>query len=179
MAYDANIAAPLIFSQPGRIKPQQVCAEPVNGVDIVQTFHSIAGIKPVMEIHGRDMTPLLSDPSTKLKSPMLLTHTARLYGDNFLEAIKQGIFVGKNTTPAYLMMRDGKYKYIRHMQKDTIEELYDLDKDAQEFNNLAVNPEYNSLLKKLRKKAADEIRKKDGEFVDYLPKPKDRRSVPQ
>ena len=174
MWYDANIAAPLIFSQPGRIKPNQLCAEPVNGVDIVQTFHSIAGIKPVMELHGRDMAPLLQDPFSKLKEPMLLTHTARLYGEKFLEAIKQGIFVGKKPNPAYLMMRDGHYKYIRHMKKDTIEELYDLDKDAEELNNLAVNPEYRSLLKKLREKAAAEIRKKDGEFIDFLPKPKVR-----
>ena len=97
MGYDANIAAPLIFSQPGRIKPNQLCAEPVNGVDIVQTFHSIAGIKPVMELHGRDMVPLLEKPSAKLKEPMLLTHTARLYGEKFLEAIKGGIFVWGET----------------------------------------------------------------------------------
>ena len=71
------------------------------------------------------------------------------------------------------MMRDGKYKYIRHMKDDTIEELYDLDKDGKELNNLAVDPEYASLLKKLRKKAAVEIRKKDGEFIDYLPEPKE------
>ena len=172
MGYDANIAAPLIFSQPGRIKPNQLCAEPVNGVDIVQTFHSIAAIKPVMELHGRDMAPLLKDPSAKLKEPMLLTHTARLYGEKFLEAIKQGIFVGQKTKPAYLMMHDGQYKYTRHMKKDTIEELYDLDKDPEELNNLAVNPECRSLLKKLREKAVVEIRKKDGEFIDFLPKPK-------
>ena len=72
------------------------------------------------------------------------------------------------------MMRYGRYKYIRHMKMDTIEELYDLDKDPEELNNLAVNPEYRSLLKKLREKAAVEIRKKDGEFIDFLPKPRIR-----
>ena len=125
-----------------------------------------------MELHGRDMSPLLTDPSQKLNEPLLLTHTARLYCDNFLEAIKQGSFVGQKTKPAYLMMRDGKYKYIRHMQEGTIEELYDLNKDPKELNNLAVNPEYTSLLKKLREKASVEIRIKDGAFIDYLPEPK-------
>lgn len=103
---------------------------------------------------------------------MLLTHTARLYGEKFLEAIKGGIFVGAKPRPAYLMMRDGQYKYIRHMKKDTIEELYNMDKDAEELNNLAVNPEYRSLLKKLREKAVAEVRKKDGAFIDFLPEPK-------
>jgi arylsulfatase A-like enzyme len=174
LGYDANIAAPLIFSQPGRIEAKQVCAEPVTGLDIVKTFHSVADIKPVMELHGRDMSPLLEDPSRNLKSPLVFTHTARLYGERFLAAIKQGRFVGKGKMPAYLMMREGKYKYIRHMQNDTLEELYDLDEDGEELNNLAVDSGYGGLLKRLREKAVVEIRKKDGEFVDYLPKPRER-----
>jgi len=172
MGYDSNIAAPLIFSFPGRISSGQVCNEPVTGLDIVRTFHTIARIKPVIELHGRDMSPLLADPTKQLDDPLLLTHTARLYGDKFLQAIKDGAFVGQKPKPAYLMMRQGRYKYIRHMQKDTIEELYDLDKDAGELNNLAVNPKYTPLLKRLRDKAVVEIRKKDGEFIDHLPEPK-------
>jgi len=172
MAYDANIAAPLIFSQPGTIQPNQVCAEPVSGIDIVRTFHTVAGIEPVAKLQGRDMSPLLKDPNQTLTEPLLLTHTARVYGETFLNEIKEGNFVGQQTKPAYLMMRDGKYKYIRHMKKNTIEELYDLDKDPDELTNLAVNPEYASLLVKLRDQAVVEIKKKDGEFVDYLPAPK-------
>ena len=172
MAYDANIAAPLIISQPGYIKPNQVCDEPVTGLDIVKTFHAITNIEPVMELHGRDLTSLLEDPSGSLDEPLLLTHTARLYGDAFLEKIKNGEFVGQAPKPAYLMMRDGPFKYIRHMQKDTIEELYDLNKDPKELNNLAVNPEYAPFLKQLRAKAVKAFREKDGAFVDYLPDPK-------
>ena len=70
------------------------------------------------------------------------------------------------------MLRDGKFKYIRHMQEDTIEELYDLEADPEELTNLSVNPEYGSILRSLRRKAADEVWKKDGEFVYYLPNPK-------
>jgi arylsulfatase A-like enzyme len=172
MGYDANIAAPLIFSFPGRISPGQVCKEPVTGLDIVRAFHTISGINPVIELHGRDMSPLLTDPAKRLHDPLLFTHTARLYGDRFLNAIKGGEFVGQKPKPAYLMMCEGKYKYIRHMQEDTIEELYDLEKDAKELNNLAVNPEYTPLLKMIREKAITEIRKKDGEFIDHLPDPK-------
>ena len=61
---------------------------------------------------------------------------------------------------------------IRHMQEDTVEELYDLEADPKELTNLSVNPEYGSILRSLRRKAADEVRKEDGEFVDYLPKPR-------
>ena len=172
MAYDANIAAPLIFAWPDKIDPAQVCNEPVTGVDIVATFHSLAGVKPVLDLHGRDLAPLLNAPTQTLKDPLLLTHTARVYGERFLNDIKQGTFVGQGVKPAYLMMRDGRFKYIRHMKADTIEEVYDLQRDPLELDNLAADTSFASELKQLRTKAADEVRKKGGEFVDYLPDPK-------
>ena len=174
MAYDANIAAPLIFSWPEKIAPRQVCEEPVSGVDIVSTFHSIAGVRPVTALHGRDLAPLLHDPTQTLEEPLLLTHTARVYGEKFLNDIKAGTFVGQGVKPAYMMMREGRYKYIRHMQVDTLEEVYDLEQDPLELSNLAIDPKSASLLRRLRGKAVDEVRKKNGEFVDWLPAPKTR-----
>lgn len=172
MAYDANIAAPLIISWPQRLKPNQLCNEPVTGLDLVRTFHTVADVTPVMELHGRDLWPLLNDSAENLDAPLLLTHTARVYGETFLDHIRQGRFVGQRSKPAWLMMREGKYKYIRHLQKDTIEELYDLEEDPQELTNLAVSPAHAALLSMLREQAAVEIREKDGEFIDLLPPPR-------
>jgi arylsulfatase A-like enzyme len=73
-----------------------------------------------------------------------------------------------------MMMRDGPYKYIRHFDEDTIEELYDLNKDPEELNNLAVDSKWRDLLIKLRTKTSKEIQKRDGDFVQYLPEPKER-----
>ena len=70
------------------------------------------------------------------------------------------------------MMRDGKYKYIRHFKDDVIEELYDMEKDPDELDNLAVNAKYHEKLIELRLKAVEEFRNKDGDFVDHLPEPK-------
>ena len=72
------------------------------------------------------------------------------------------------------MMRDGPYKYIRHMQPDTIEELYDLNQDPLELKNLAIDVNFETRLKQLREKAVAEVRKKNGQFVDWLPDPKVR-----
>jgi arylsulfatase A-like enzyme len=71
-----------------------------------------------------------------------------------------------------MMMVDGNYKYIRHFKDNVIEELYDLESDPDELNNLAVNREYSTKLTQLRRKTIEEFQKKDGDFVDHLPEPK-------
>ncbi len=172
MAYDAAICAPLIFSQPGVIKPSQVCDVPVNGMDITRTFHAVAGIEPGWRMDGRDFSHLLKDPKGRLEEPLLLINTFHSYGDDFLEALKTKDFkkLERKKVYAWMMMRHGQYKYIRTFKEDCIEEVYDLTKDPDELNNLAVDKKYHDLLVKLRKQAVEEFRKKDGAFVDHLPK---------
>lgn len=174
MPYDANICAPLIFSAPGLIKPGTVCKEAVNGVDITSTIHSLAGIEPEWRMHGRDLKGLLTNPEQKLGEPMLMINTTYEYGDRVVEALKSKNYDAfkRRDLYAWMMMRDGTYKYIRHFEDDVIEELYDLEKDPDELNNLAVNPEYAEKLTELRRKAVEEFRNKDGDFVDHLPEPK-------
>ena len=139
--YDANLLAPLIFSAPGKVPENTVCNEPVNGVDITRTIHSLTGIKPAWKMHGRDLSGLLDAPSSSLTEPMLLINTTYEYGNTVTERLKNknyDIFQRRGLT-AWMMMRDGPYKYIRHFDEDTIEELYNLNKDPEELNNLAVD----------------------------------------
>jgi len=173
--YDANLLAPLIFSAPGKVPEKTVCNEPVNGVDITQTIHSLTGIKPAWEMHGRDLSSLLVNPDSSLDEPMLMINTTYEYGDQVTEHLKNknyDIFKRRDLY-AWMMIRQGHYKYIRHFKDGLIEELYDLNEDPEELNNLAVNPQHYELLKKLRFKTVEEMQKKDGEFVQYLPAPKE------
>ena len=174
MPYDANICAPLIFSAPGLVKPGSLCKEPVNGVDITSTIHSLAGIEPEWKMHGRDLMGLLTSPDEKLKEPMLMINTTYEYGDSVIEKLKSKDYEAfeRRDLYAWMMMRDGKYKYIRHFKDDVIEELYDMEKDPDELDNLAVNAKYHEKLIELRLKAVEEFRNKDGDFVDHLPEPK-------
>ena len=81
-------------------------------------------------MHGRDLSNLLRRPEQTLDEPMLMINTTYEYGDRISERLKKndyGIFERRGLS-AWIMMREGKYKYIRHFKEDCIEELYDLEK---------------------------------------------------
>ena len=179
MPYRSNLCAPLIFSAPGKIEPGTLCRVPVNGVDITSTIHAIAGIEPAWKMHGRDLSSLLEYPTGNLTEPMLMINTTHQYGDAIIENLKSETYDAfqRRGLYAWMMMIDGNYKYIRHFKDGVIEELYDLQTDPDELNNLAVTPQFHQRLLGLRTAAVDEFRKRDGDFVNYLPQPKIRSKV--
>jgi arylsulfatase A-like enzyme len=66
------------------------------------------------------------------------------------------------------MLRDKRYKYVRPLIHD-FEELYDLQEDAEELNNLAVKSEHQSRLRRMRAAAIAELRRTRAGFVDRMP----------
>ena len=68
------------------------------------------------------------------------------------------------------MLADGKYKYIRNLVDGEMEELYDLSKDPDELENLALCGSHKETLAKLREQAIAELRRTKAPFVDNLPK---------
>ena len=173
-AYDANLCAPFIISAPGRIQPDTVCTEAVSGVDITRTIHKLAAIEPGWEMHGRDLCGLFDNPTATLDEPMLLLNTTYEYGDRVTQTLQARNFdrFKRNGLTAWIMMRDGPYKYIRYLDENIIEEVYDLECDPQELDNLAAKPVHRDKLNELRQRTIAEFRQKDGGFVDHLPKPR-------
>jgi arylsulfatase A-like enzyme len=167
-AYDSNIRSPMIISFPGRIPEGEVCPTPVGGVDIVPTIFRFAGIDLPWEMHGHDLTPLLENPRADWPHPMMLTATGRSYGSDTNE-IPTGEAVLHGGIPWYVMLRQGNYKYVRPLVEGDIEELYDLKKDPEELDNLAIKPMYAKRLKAMRQAAIAELRRTGAGFVDNMP----------
>ena len=165
--YDATIRSPMIISMPGRVAENKVCPTPVAGVDIVPTIFSFAGIELPWKMHGHDLTPLLKDPTSKWPHTMMLTATGRSFGSD-THKIPTGEDVLQNGVPWYVMLNDGRYKYIRPLVND-LEELYDLKTDPEELTNLAIVPEHRPNLLKLRAAAIAELRRTGSGFVDSMP----------
>lgn len=168
--YDATIAAPLIISQPGTLPEGKVCRYPVNSPDLVDLFSHVTGVPLPWKTDGRDIRPLLENPErTDWNRPMLLTHTGKAYGSetDVIPSDPKHLFASE--VPWWVMLRDGRYKYIRTLIKGETEEIYDLDADPEELVNLAVTFRYHDLLLRLRALAIEELHRSDAKFADSMP----------
>jgi arylsulfatase A-like enzyme len=152
---------------PGRIPAGKVVKTAVAGVDIVPTIFSFAGLELPWEMHGNDLRPLLEKPDRDWPYPAMMIATGRHYGSD-TNVIPKGEDAYHGGVPWYVMLRDGKYKYVRPLVED-LEELYDLEADPDELDNLAVKPEFRKTLEKLRAEAIAELRKDKAGFVDAMP----------
>ncbi|MBE7537780.1 MAG: sulfatase-like hydrolase/transferase [Opitutaceae bacterium] len=168
--YDATVASPLIISWAGRIPAGKVCRHPVNAPDLIDLLCSTAGVGIPWKTHGRDIRPLLENPETTTwNSPMLMTNTGDSYGAETDVIPTDRRLTRIANIPWYVLLRDGRYKYVRYLIADEMEEIYDLETDPEELTNLAVLPEHQALLLKLRNRAIAELRRTEAKFVDHLP----------
>jgi arylsulfatase A-like enzyme len=151
----------------------RVVKEPVSGVDLPPTFFSQAGLPLPWEMHGEDLSPLLENPKAQRKSPAMLVHTGKIYGSataNIPPTDDPKLYHGPGI-PWYVMVAEGRFKYIRNLIEGEMEELYDLDKDPQELTNLALNPRHSKRLAAYRTKAIEELRRTEAPFANAMPKP--------
>jgi arylsulfatase A-like enzyme len=167
--YDANIRSPLIVSMPGTLPEGKVCRTAVGGADLPPTFLSFAGIPLPWTMHGHDLTPLLRDPDASWPHTTLMPFTADKFGADCDRVPDPPGNRHKSGVPWYLMLVEGRHKYIRTLEAGEPEELYDLLADPDELTNLAADPAHAVTLKKLRAAAVAELKRTGARMVDSLP----------
>ena len=118
--------APLMIIAPGVTKLGGRCPRPVSFIDIYPTLIDICKLSPKKELEGKSLLPLLKNPKASWQRPALTTH-------------------GRNNHS----LRSERWRYIRY--SDGTEELYDHDRDELEWNNLANDPKYADIKKRLAK----------------------------
>ncbi|MEQ1826369.1 MAG: sulfatase-like hydrolase/transferase [Pirellula sp.] len=171
--YDATISSPMIIRWAEHYPEGKVCMHPINAPDLVDLFCRSAGVTIPWKTHGRDIRPLLENPSsTDWNSPLLMTHTSRNYGAETNVIPTDASLTSSSGVPWYAMLRDGKYKYVRNLVAGETEELYNLESDPDELVNLAAQSSQSERLLELRKKTISELRRTDAGFVNAMPKTK-------
>ena len=167
--YDANIRSPLIVSMPGTIPEGKVCRTPVGGADLPPTFFHFAGLELPWAMHGHDLSPLLKDPEATWPYTTMLPFTADKFGAQCDTVPPPPGNRHKTGVPWYVLVAQGRHKYIRTLEANEPEELYDLIADPDELTNLARDPRHGETVRGLRATAIAELRRTGAKMVDSLP----------
>ncbi len=122
--WEKSTHVPLIFAAPGWIKAGTVIDRPVDLTAIYPTLIELCGLKPKNDLDGQSLAPLFANPDAEFP-PALTTY---LRGNHAI--------------------RSGPWRYIHYA--DGTEELYNHTTDADEWNNLAGDPKYESTINRLR-----------------------------
>jgi len=124
--WDVSTRTPLIFSAPQGVAKDKLCQRPVSLIDIYPTLIDLCGLPKRRGLDGQSLKSLLENPERKWDRPVIITH-------------------GLNNH-AILTER---WRFIRY--RDGGQELYDHERDPNEWTNLASIPKYSPQKTKLAK----------------------------
>jgi iduronate 2-sulfatase len=134
--YESSLNSPLIISRKGMSNEGAICESLVEYVDILPTVLELADIDIPAHMEGVSTVPLLNDPEMKFKKAVFSRQEKDIIGR------KKGYSV-----------RNERYRYTEwHDHEDGIimaRELYDLNNDPLEMNNLAIDQEYDALVQEM------------------------------
>jgi N-acetylglucosamine-6-sulfatase len=134
-AYEESMRVPLLARCPALIRPATQVKQMVLNLDIAPSILDMAGVKKPVQMQGESFLPLL-------KGQAPAGWRDRIYYEYYWEnAFPQ--------TPTMFSVRTDRYKFIRSQGVWDINELYDLEQDPYEVNNLIRSPEHQALGKQL------------------------------
>jgi arylsulfatase A-like enzyme len=130
MLYEGGIRVPFIARWPGRIEPARKCDVPVIGIDLFPTLLEIAGAAPPdgAILDGESLMPLMTGRCDTTRQAIFWHFPVYVESGKALEGTWR-------TTPAGAI-RAGAWKLIEFFEDGRLE-LYNLDDDIGEANNLA------------------------------------------
>lgn len=182
--YDPGIRVPLIASWPGRIAPGSTCSELVSHVDLAPTWIEAAGAAALPKAQGRSLLDLLQG---KPHAPRTEVFSERNWHDNFdpIRSVRTSRYkLIFNAAPHFpyrpawdiedsptwqSMLRQRGGLDERHLQmfapSRPVLELYDLEKDPDEFFNVVDDPDY----REVRRDLTARLSRWMSDTYDYLP----------
>jgi arylsulfatase A-like enzyme len=146
--HEPSIRVPLLVRYPKLIKPGTLCDRMVLNVDFAPTMLEMAGVPVPRTMHGRSLVPLFKDPRAAWRQDWLYEYFE---------------FPGPHSVKMNRGIRTERYKLIHYYENPEEFELYDLEKDPGERENLYGKAEFAELTKTLMARL-QELRKETGEL---------------
>lgn len=139
--FEESARAPLIVSDPRAAGNGRPCRRVVEFVDIYPTLADLCGLATPKGIDGRSLRPLLEDPDAAWDEA----------------AATQILRPGDGSPILGRSLRTGRWRYTEWNAGAAGAELYDHDRDPQEFRNLADDPDYAAIRRELRRKLDSKV----------------------
>ncbi len=145
--YDESLRTPLLMKYPKEIKPGTIVDKLVQNLDYAPTFLDYAGVDIPSDIQGESFRHLASGKVTEWRDAIYYSYYE---------------FPGEHHVKRHYGVRTDRYKLI-HFYYDIDEwELYDLEVDPMEMNNLYANESYDEIKQSLHKRL-EELRVQYGD----------------
>ena len=169
--YDGGIKTPWIVRWPSQVAAGSTSSSLVSALDIAPTFLSLAGIEPGINFLGEDFSPAFQNPEAHIRDYIFAedhwhdfedyTRTVR---DKRYKYIRN-FYPDLPNTPGADALRSPTFQKMLAMKEENTlneaqmacflsprpeEELYDLETDPYELNNLAADPSFVDMLSKMR-----------------------------
>lgn len=162
-AYEESMRVPLLARCPTLIKAGTKIKEDVLNIDIAPSFLELAGIKEPKQMQGQSFIPLAKGKSIIWRKDFLYEY----YWENMFPQ-----------TPTQYAIRTSKYKLIRSIGTWDINQLFDLENDPFEVNNLIRKPEMQDVARQLNVDLWKKLEDTKGMYIPLKPitiKKKDNR----
>jgi uncharacterized sulfatase len=148
--FENSARVPLIIYDPRSKGNGTVCARTVELVDLHKTLAELAGLSPprgddskVPAVEGISLKPLLDDPKAVWDHPALTQVTRGAPPVVGQPPAKNPGFMGYS-------VRTERYRYTEWDNGKKGKQLYDYEQDPVELKNLADDPAYADMVKKLK-----------------------------
>nr|WP_315146472.1 sulfatase [uncultured Flavobacterium sp.] len=132
--YEESVKVPFIVYAPGIFNGGQTITKMVQNIDIAPTVLQLAGLQKPDYMPGKSFVQLLKGDSSNWRD--------KIFYEYFWE-------YDFPMTPTVFGVRTDKFKYVRYSGIWDQNELYDLEKDPNEMNNLIEKPEQAETAKKM------------------------------
>jgi arylsulfatase A-like enzyme len=130
---------PLLMQWPGRIAPGGSTDALVQNIDFAPTLLEAAGVQPMSPMHGVSLMPLLAQDPVEWRRDLYY---------HFYEK------PGFHGVARHYGVRGQRYKLIHYYENDEWE-LYDLENDPGDLDNLYGRPNYDGITRDLQRRLQD------------------------
>ncbi len=137
LAYEETARIPLIIRYPNIARAGATPGQMVQTIDFASTVLAMAGVADTVKRQGTSLVPVLDGSATTWRSSVFLEY----YTD---------IVFPRTLTMGYDAVRTERYTYIAYRELPGMEELYDLQSDPFQLDNLMGSARGDSILPAVR-----------------------------